>query len=117
MLVIAVNMFVNILVISIFEELEMKYKPLSFNEMKEFEPRRKISLEQSHQLLGCLGNVKSTLNYLLGHEVLIQRLPLTPNNQDPTFGLEMVCSSCKLGQVGGDGGVSGFLEFNSIFYF
>ena len=42
MLVIAVNMFVNILVISIFEELEMKYKPLSFNEMKEFEPRRKM---------------------------------------------------------------------------
>ena len=48
-------------------------------------------MEQSHKLLGGLGDVEGALDDLLGDEVLVERLPLAPDNQHPTLGLKMVC--------------------------
>ena len=69
----------------------------------------KTLLEQSYQLLGSLSNIKGALYDLLSYEVLIQRLPLTPEDQQPTLRLKVGRSRRQSREVGGDGGVSRFL--------
>ena len=41
---------------------------------------RKLLLEESHQLLGGLGDVEGTLDHLLGHKVLVEGLSLGPED-------------------------------------
>ena len=46
-------------------------------------------MKESHQLLGGLGYVEGALDDLLGHEVLVERLPLAPEDQHAALSLEM----------------------------
>ena len=61
-------------------------------------------------MLGGFGDVEGALYDLLGHEVLVERLPLAPEDQQPTLRLEMSGRGREGGEVGGDGGVSWLLK-------
>ena len=67
-------------------------------------------LKQSHKLLRGLGNVEGALDDLLSDEVLVKRLPLTPDYQHPTLGLKMICRRRQRRQVCRDSGVARFLK-------
>ena len=55
-------------------------------------------LKHSYQLLGGFGNVKGTLNHLLGHESLMKGFLLRTSNQNATFCLEVVSGSHQICQ-------------------
>ena len=66
-------------------------------------------LEQSHKLFGRLCNIEGALYDLLRDKVLVERLPLAPQYQQATLGLEVRGCRRERRQVGGDGRVSGLL--------
>ena len=60
-------------------------------------------------MLGGLCNIKGALYDLLGDEVLVERLPLAPQDQQATLRLEVCGCGRQRGEVGRDGRVSGLL--------
>ena len=70
----------------------------------------KTLLEQSYQLLGSLSNIEGALYDLLSDEVLVERLPLTPEDQQPALRLKVGRGGRQGREVGGDGGVSWLLR-------
>ena len=61
-------------------------------------------------MLGCLRNIEGALYDLLRDKVLVERLPLAPQDQQATLGLEVRGCGRERRQVGGDGRVSGLLR-------
>ena len=71
-------------------------------------------LEQSHQLLGRLCNIEGALYDLLRDKVLVERLPLAPQDQEAALRLEVGGGGRQRGEVGGDGRVPGLLGEESV---
>ena len=67
-------------------------------------------LKQSHKLFGCFRNVKCTLDNLLGHKVLVQRLLLRAEDEHPALGLKVCGRRRQRGQAGSDAGVTRLLR-------
>ena len=63
-------------------------------------------------MLGGLCNIEGALYDLLSDKVLVERLPLAPQDQEATLGLEVRRRGRERGEVGGDGRVSGLLRGN-----
>ena len=60
-------------------------------------------------MLRGLCNVEGALDDLLRDKVLVERLPLAPQDQQATLGLEVSGRGRERGEVGRDGRVSGLL--------
>ena len=60
-------------------------------------------------MLRGLCNVEGALDDLLRDKVLVERLPLAPEDQQATLGLEVSGRGRERGEVGRDGRVSGLL--------
>ena len=54
-------------------------------------------------MLGGFSDVEGALYDLLGDKVLVERLPLAPEDQQPTLRLEVSGRGRQSGEVGGDG--------------
>ena len=60
-------------------------------------------------MFGCLCDIEGALYDLLSDKVLVERLPLAPQDQQATLRLEVRGCSRQRREVGGDGRVSGLL--------
>ena len=67
-------------------------------------------------MLGGFSDVEGALYDLLGDEVLVERLPLAPEDQQPTLRLEVSGRGRQSGEVGGDGRVSRLLDIERRSY-
>ena len=61
-------------------------------------------------MLGRLCNIEGALDDLLRDKVLVERLPLAPQDQQAALRLEVRGCSREGREVGGDGRVSGLLR-------
>ena len=60
-------------------------------------------------MFGGLCNIEGALYDLLSDKVLVERLPLAPQDQEATLRLEVGGGGRQRGEVGGDGRVPGLL--------